>query len=139
MRRTEEMMSLAWKPAGYSSVSPYLITPNAQRVIDFLIATCGATALRRYENADGSIMHAEVDVDGSVVMLGEAGEEWPAVPCHLHVYVPDVDATYRLALQNGGTPVQAPTQREGDPDRRGGVLGPGGNTWWFSTQKAADA
>ncbi len=50
-----------------------------------------------------------------------------------HVYVPDVDETYAAALENGGESVQAPVKK-GDPDRRSGVKGPGGNTWWFSTQ-----
>lgn len=81
-------------------------------------------------------MHAEVDIGGSVIMLGQAGGDWPAVPCHLHVYVPDVDATYRAALEHGATPVKAPERRGDDPDRRGGVLDPGGNTWWFATQGA---
>lgn len=127
-------MSTNWKPAGYTSVSPYLITAKAQAVIDFAVATLAATPLRRFEMPDGSIMHAELDVDGTVVMLGEAGGEWPPVPCHLHVYVPDVDVAYALALKNGATSVSEPAQRDGDPDRRGGVLDPGGNTWWFSSQ-----
>lgn len=127
-------MTEPWKPSGYTSLSPYLITQNAQAVIDFLVATVDAQPLRRFENPDGSIMHAEVRIDDTVVMMGQAGEDWPAVPCHLHVYVPDVDGTYALALDKGGQSVQAPTQREGDPDRRGGILDPGGNTWWFSTQ-----
>ncbi|MGH7540078.1 MAG: VOC family protein [Gemmatimonadota bacterium] len=127
-------MSDAWKPPGYSSVSPYLVTERAQQVIDFLVSSLGATALRRYENEDGSIMHAEVRIDDTVVMIGEAGENWPPVPSHLHVYVPDVDAAYERALAAGGEAVQAPVRREGDPDRRGGVRDPGGNTWWLSTR-----
>jgi uncharacterized glyoxalase superfamily protein PhnB len=123
-----------FKPTDYSTVSPYLIAAGAQRVIDFLAATLDAKPLRRYDMPDGSIMHAEVRVGDTVVMIGEAGSQWPPVPCHLHVYVEDVDATYRKALAAGGTPVQEPTQREGDPDRRGGVKDPAGNTWWFGTQ-----
>jgi PhnB protein len=66
--------------------------------------------------------------------MGEAGGDWPAVPSHVHVYLPDVDAAWRRALDAGGVPVQEPTRREGDPDRRGGVKDPAGNTWWISTQ-----
>jgi uncharacterized glyoxalase superfamily protein PhnB len=128
-------MAEQWKPEGYSSLSPYLITNKAQEVIDFVRATLNATPLRRFDNADGTIMHAELNVDGTVVMLGQAGGQWPAVATHLHVYVPDVDATYQKALANGGTAVQPPSRRENDPDKRGGVLDPGGNTWWFSTQQ----
>ena len=122
-----------WKPPGYNSVSPYLVAENAQEVIDFLKATLDVTSLRRHENEDGSIKHAEVRIDDTVVMIGQAPPSWSAVPCHIHVYVPDVDETYAAALENGGESVQEPVQK-GDPDRRCGVKGPGGNTWWFSTQ-----
>jgi PhnB protein len=123
----------SYKPKGYSSVSPYLIVAGAQKVIDFLQQTFGARALRRHDRPDGSIMHAEVQIADTVVMIGEAGGNWPAVPAHVHVYVEDVDATYRLALAAGGVSVQAP-ERKSDPDRRGGVKDPSGNTWWIATQ-----
>lgn len=126
----------SWKPEGYTTLSPYLITRNAQAVIDFLVDALDAEPLRRFDNEDGSIMHVEVRIDDTVVMMGEAGEAWPAVPCHLHVYVPDVDASYRRALQAGGESVQEPTRRDGELDRRGGVKDPGGNTWWLATQEA---
>jgi PhnB protein len=59
---------------------------------------------------------------------------WPAVPSHIHVYVSDVDASYERAIRAGGVAVQAPERKRDDPDRRGGVKDPGGNTWWISTQ-----
>ena len=126
-------MTDTWKPPGYNSVSPYLVVENAQEVLDFLLATLDATSLRRHENEDGSIRHAEVRIDDTVVMIGQAPQGSSAVPCHIHIYVRDVDETYAVALENGGESVQAPVQK-GDPDRRSGVKGPGGNTWWFSTQ-----
>jgi PhnB protein len=67
-------------------------------------------------------------------MLAEASEGWRAFPIWLHLYVPDVDATYRRAIQAGGMSVQEPRQKAGDPDRRGGVKDPAGNTWWISSQ-----
>lgn len=126
-------MGVPFKPAGYTSLSPYLITNRATEVVEFLKRAFDGTELRRFDNPDGTIMHAEVRIDDSVVMLGSAGEHWPAVPTHLHVYVPDVDATYRRAVAAGGESVQEP-QRKNDPDRRGGVKDPGGNTWWIATQ-----
>ena len=86
-------MSAPSKPAGYTSLSPYLVVHGAQRVIDFLKQTFGATELRRYDNPDGTIMHAEVRVDDTVVMIADGGGAWPPFPSWLHVYVPDVDAT----------------------------------------------
>ena len=122
------------KPEGYSSVSSYLVVDGARRVIDFLKKAFDATELRRYDMPDGSVMHAEVRIDDTVIMIGEAGGEWPAFPSWLHVYVEDVDATYRRALEAGGVSVQDPQRKEGDTDRRGGVKDPGGNTWWIATQ-----
>ena len=123
----------AFKPDGYPAVAPYLVVPGAPAVIDFAIKVFDATELRRYDGPDGSVTHAEVRIGDSVVMIGEAGEQWPAIPTFLHVYVADVDATYRRALDAGGVSVQAPV-RKGDEDKRGGVRDPGGNTWWIATQ-----
>jgi PhnB protein len=127
-------MKIPCKPAGYSSVSPYLVVAGAQGVIDFLKQVFDATERRRYDMPDGTIMHAEVQVDDTVVMIADGGGAWPPFASWLHVYVPDVDATYRRALEAGGGSVQEPQQRDGDPDRRCGVKDPGGNTWWIATQ-----
>ncbi len=127
-------MPVPAKPPGYSTVSPYLIAAGAQAVIDFLEQVFEAEELRRYDLPDGSIMHAEVRIGDTVVMIGDAGKEWPPVPAHLHVYVDDVDGTYRRALEAGGVSVQAPERKGQDPDRRGGVKDPAGNTWWIATQ-----
>jgi PhnB protein len=127
-------MSVAAKPEGYSTVSPYLVVDDAARVIDFLQQTFGATALRRYERPDGSLMHGEMRIGDTVVMLSDATEQWPASPSVLHVYVDDVDGVYRRALAAGGVSVQEPARKEGDPERRGGVLDPAGNSWWMAMQ-----
>jgi PhnB protein len=126
-------MSSSFKPDGYSTVSPYLIADGAQKVIDFLKQTFGATELRRHDAPDGSIGHAEVRVGDTVVMVADALKDWPAVPSHIHVYVEDVDATFDRGIGAGGVSVQRPEQK-GDPDRRGGVKDPTGNTWWVATQ-----
>lgn len=127
-------MSTQFKPDGYSSVSPYLVVEDAQRVVDFLVDAFDATELRRYDAPDGSIVHVEVRIDDAVVMLGEASDDFSAFESLVHVYVPDVDETYRRALDAGGVPVEEPQRREGDPDRRGSVKDPEGNTWAVATQ-----
>ena len=127
------MAGKPYKPDGYASVSAYVVADGAQRVIDFLVAAFDAVPLRRYDGPDGSVMHAEVRIDDTVVMLTDGGGPFPPFPVWLHVYVPDVDATYRRALEAGGVSVEAPKQK-GDPDRRGGVKDPAGNVWWIATQ-----
>lgn len=53
----------------------------------------------------------------------------------MHVYVEDVDDVFQKAVAAGGTPVEEPTQKEGEPERRGGVEDSAGSTWWISTQQ----
>ena len=127
-------MSNPFKPAGYNSVSPYFIVPQAQRFIELMVALFGATELRRFATPDGSVMHAELMLDDSVIMLGEASEKFPAMPIVMHVYVPDVDAAYAKAIALGCEPMEAPNQREGDPDRRGSFKDYAGNWWSVGAQ-----
>ena len=122
----------AYKPEGYTSVAPYLIVDGADQTIDFLVKAFGAVELRRFPSPDGGVMHAEVRIDDTVVMLGDGGPGFPPRPTDVHVYVPDVDATYQRALDAGATSVRPPEQK-GDDDKRGGVKDPGGTTWWIGT------
>lgn len=126
-------MSTSYKPEKYSTVSPYLVVDGANNTIDFLKNVFDAMELRRFPDADGKLMHAEVRIDDTVVMLADGGEGWPPVPSYVHVYVKDVDVTYRRALEAGATSVQNPVKKE-DEDKRGGVKDPGGTTWWISTK-----
>jgi uncharacterized glyoxalase superfamily protein PhnB len=121
------------KPEGYNSVSPYLIVDGAGELIGFLVGVFDAEELRRFADDTGRLMHAEVRIDDTVVMLADSVEGWPPSPAQIHVYVPDVDETYRRALAAGATMVQEPVQKE-DEDKRGGVVGPGNITWWIATR-----
>ena len=126
-------MSSSYKPEGYTSVSPYLCVDGASGTIDFLKRTFDAVELGRYPGPEGKIIHAEVRIDDTVVMLADGGPGFPSIACHVHVYVADVDATYRRALEAGATSVQEPVKKE-DPDKRGGVKDAGGTTWWIGTK-----
>jgi PhnB protein len=126
-------MGSAFKPDGYPTASPYLVVSDASKTIDFLEAALDGEEIRRFAADDGRIMHAEVRIDDSVIMLGEGGEGWPAIGSFVHVYVADVDASYARALAQGGTSVQEPVKRD-DADKRGGVKDPGGTTWWLATK-----
>ena len=126
-------MSIPFKPDGYTSVAPYLIVAGADRTIRFLQQAFDAVEIRRFEGPDGGIMHAEIRIDDTVVMLGDAGEGWPPTGAHVHVYVRDADATYKRALEAGATSIRPPEQK-GDEDKRGGVKDAGGTTWWIGTR-----
>lgn len=126
-------MNEQYKPEGYSSVAPYLIVPNADQTIRFLTEVMGAVELRRINNDSGGIVHAEVRIDDSIIMLADAVPEWPPIGAHVYVYVSDVDTVYRRALDSGATSLQEPVQKD-DDDKRGGVRDPGGTTWWIATR-----
>lgn len=127
-------MSTSYKPSGHNSVSPYLIVDGASATIDFLKRAFGAVELMRVPGPAGKLMHAEVRIDDSVVMVADASPpEWTAQPAHVHIYVKDVDATYRTALEAGAQSVQAPVKKQ-DADKRGGVKDAGGTTWWIGTK-----
>lgn len=128
-------MSFNYKPEGYNSVSIYLMADDPGAVIRFVEEVFAAEELRRYEGPDGALLHGEYRIDDSVMMIAAATPDYPAFPVWLHVYVTDVDATYQRALAAGGESLQQPTARPDDPDKRGAVKDPAGNTWWMATQK----
>lgn len=126
-------MTAAYKPTGYTSVSPYLIVGGASDTIAFLARVFDAEELRRFPDDGGRVIHAEVRLDDTVIMIADGVAAWPPVPAHVHIYVPDVDATYRRALEAGAVSIQEPVQKD-DADKRGGVKDPGGTTWWIATK-----
>jgi len=127
-------MKKDFKPRDYNSVSPYFIVDEPQRLIDLLKEVFNAKEKRRYERPDGSIMHVEVQIDDSIIMLSGASEQFPANTHLMHVYVENVDETFEKAIALECQSVEAPKQREGDPDRRGTFQDFAGNVWSIGTQ-----
>ena len=121
-------------PDGYHSVTPYLLTSEAARLIDFLKQAFAADERERVSRPDGAIMHAEVKIGDSVVMMGEPMEPYGPMPASLYVYVHDMDAIYQRALQAGATSVMEPADQFYG-DRSAGVKDPFGNLWWIATHK----
>jgi uncharacterized glyoxalase superfamily protein PhnB len=72
-------MPAAFKPSGYNSVSPYFIVNGAQKMIDLLKKIFNVQELRRYDLPDGTIMHVEVKLDDSVVMIADSNEQYPPI------------------------------------------------------------
>lgn len=123
-----------WKPAAYPSLSPYLICPEPEQLIDFLVAVFDARLERRFNHPDGALGHAELRIDDSVVMIGGGQSEYLSAEVHLHLYVPDAQAVYDRAMAAGGTAVREPERKADDDDLRGGFRDPAGTIWWVATQ-----
>ncbi len=131
-------MKQSYKPANYNSASPYFIVKDAEHFAELMNKIFNSEVLRRYDRPDGSIMHGELMIDDSVIMFSEATEEYPPARVIMHVYVPDVDATFEKAISAGCEVVERPREREGDPDRRGSFTDADGNHWSIGTQVSTD-
>lgn len=125
-------MSVKPIPEGFTAVTPYLIVEGAASLLDFMKQAFGADERLRMDGADGTINHAEVSIGGSVVMLGDAGDEWSAMPGFIYLYVDDCDATYERALAAGATSVREPADQFYG-DRNATVRDPVGNMWGIAT------
>lgn len=118
-------------PDGYNRVIPYLVLEDATGTIEFMKKVLDGDDYVRMDGPDGTIMHSEVRIGDSIVMVGSAGDENPPQPAMLHIYVEDCDATYQRALDAGTTSVSEPeTQFYGD--RSAAVKDASGNTWYFA-------
>ncbi len=125
-------MSVNPIPDGYRTVTPYLVVEGAATVLEFVKQAFGAEEVFRMEGPNGKIGHAEAKIGDSIVMMGDAGEENPAMPAMIHLYVDDCDATYERALTAGGTSVREP-ENQFYGDRSAGVRDSTGNLWWIAT------
>ena len=101
-------------------------------MIGFLTAAFDARVVSREERLDGSIMHAEIRIGNSMLMLGEANEEFGAMPASIYLSVEDCDTVYQRALDRGGTSVFE-IRNLPSGERYGGVKDPCGNIWWIAT------
>ena len=117
---------------GFTTVTPYLLVEGVDRLLTFLPEAFGAEVLARETRPDGSIMHAEVRIGDSMLMMGEAGGGFGPMPASIYLYVTDCDAVYKQALQAGATSVFEVMDLPSG-ERYGGVKDPCGNVWWVAT------
>ena len=122
-------------PQGHHTVTPYLTVRGAGKVIDFLKEAFDAKNMAEpFKGPDGKIVHAEIKIGDSPVMLSEESEMMKATPSALYLYVPDVDKVYRQAIKAGGKSTMEPKDMFYG-DRSGSVTDPSGNSWTIATHK----
>jgi PhnB protein len=120
-------------PKGYHSVTPALNQAESARTIDFCKKAFGAKERMRMAGPGGKIMHAEIQIGDSILMLNDAMQE-PPQPAALFLYVLDVDKTIAKAVKAGAT-VLMPAQDMFWGDRFGRVEDPSGNRWAIATHR----
>jgi len=125
-------MAVKLIPEGYHTVTPYLVVEGASKLIDFIKQAFGGQEIHRMATPDGKIMHAEVKIGDSRIMLGEAGGPYKPMPASIYLYVTDTDATYKRALAAGATSETEPKDQFYG-DRNAGVRDASGNRWFIAT------
>jgi PhnB protein len=127
-------------PEGYRSVTPYLIVKGAVRAIDFYKQAFGATEIMRFPGPNNTIVHAEIKIGDSVVMLSDSpvGGEFRdpqalgGSPIGLMIYVPEVDKTFKNAVSLGAKESR-PVVDQFYGDRSGTLVDPFGHVWTVAT------
>jgi PhnB protein len=119
-------------PDGYHTVTPVLTLHGAAKLIEFLKQAFDAKETYRLAGPDGSVMHAEVKIGDSMVMVGEATDQWKPIQVTVALYVEDADAWYKRALRAGAASVREPSDQFYG-DRSAGVKDFAGNQWWIHT------
>ncbi len=119
-------------PDGFHTVTPYLLVAGVRDLIDFMKKAFGGEELDCMATEDGTVMHAQVKIGDSMIMMGDPRGRCEPTPASLYLYVPDTDAVYRRAIEAGGESVMEPADQFYG-DRNAGVKDPFGNTWWMAT------
>lgn len=120
-------------PEGYQAVMPYLILQDAQKFVEFaaLVFHANENISHRSMRDGNTIMHTEIIIGGSTIMLADSTEKYEPRTTGLFVYVDDADTVFLKALSEGASCLmEVDDQPYG---RSGGVLDPFGNTWWITS------
>ena len=125
-------MAVKYIPDGYHTVTPYLTVGDANAQIEFLKKAFNAELTYAMKGDNGAVRHAEMRIGDSMIMLGQAHDQWKARPMNFYLYVPDCDALYKQAVAAGGKSIQEPTNHDYG-DRSAGVEDSQGNNWWVGT------
>ena len=118
-------------PAGYTTVAPWIVTPDTGQLLDFVAAVFDGAELARVPLEDGTIGHAEIRVGDTILLGFDQRPDWPAMPSLLRVFVADADATMQRAVAAGARVITA-SATHAFGQRGGRVRDPFGNIWWIS-------
>jgi PhnB protein len=138
----EEIMTSRTKPIpdGYHTATPNLVISNAGKAIEFYKEAFGATECMRLATPDGKVMHAEIRIGDSPIMLSDECPDWNALspqtiggtPVSIMLYVEDADAVVNRAVA-AGAKLLMPVADQFWGDRCGSVSDPFGHKWTIAT------
>lgn len=135
------MKAKKYIPEGRHTVTPFLSVRGADKALDFYVQALGAKELTRSLGPDGKIMHSQLQIGDSIISVSEenpqcgnvrAPQSLGGVATTLYLYVPDVDASFKRAVEAGCVSKLAPTDMFWG-DRFSSVEDPFGHQWGIAT------
>jgi uncharacterized glyoxalase superfamily protein PhnB len=139
LKEQEAVMAVKPIPEGHGSVTPSIIVAGAAQAIEWYRKALGAEEISRHLGPDGHIMHAEIKIGNSYIMMGDENPAYGVrgpkslggTPVSFFIYGPDVDTRWKRAVDAGAT-VGMPLADQFWGDRAGSVTDPFGHTWWLA-------
>ena len=125
-------MSVQPVPPGYHTVTPYLSIRGATELLAFTKAAFGAVETEAIRSPEGRVLHAQVKIVDSNVMMGEVPKGSEPMPSTLYLYVDDVDEWFRRAVEAGGEVIEEPSDQFYG-DRTASVKDGSDNRWYMAT------
>ncbi|OMD38980.1 VOC family protein [Paenibacillus odorifer] len=117
---------------GLLNVTPYFIVEGADRLIEFVVNCFDARINDMLRNDEGKIRHAELRIGDSIIEVSEANEKYSPVQLAIHLYVRNVDETFRKFLDAGASIIEEPLDKSYG-ERGAGIRDIQGNQWFLAT------
>ena len=130
--KNQKRKSVKAIPEGMHTVTPFLVVDGANELIRFIEQSFDGKTTSIMKTKEGRVMHAGVQIGDSQIMVSDSTEQYQAGSARLYLYVDDVDATYKQAINAKGVSLREPTD-EFYGDRSSGVKDAWGNEWWIAT------
>jgi PhnB protein len=133
-------MTVKAQPDGYHSITPYLVTHDGAAAIEFYKKAFGATELMRLPGPGGKLMHAEIKIGDSPIMLADefpemgirSAKSFGGSPVSIMIYTEDVDSMFAQAIAAGGIE-KKPLADQFYGDRSGTIEDPFGHSWTIAS------
>jgi PhnB protein len=120
-------------PEGFHTITPYLHVEDVSNLMGFLKHAFDAKTVKSSKLADGTVINAQLKIGDSMIELSEVRGDFQPMPCAMHLYVNDVDAAYKKAVEVGAMSIMEPTNQFYG-DREAFVIDPSGNHWYIATR-----
>jgi len=114
----------------YPTITPYLIVADADQELKFMQEAFGAIEKNCTRTPSGAIMHSEFQIGDSIIMMGQANDQWKALSANLFLWIPNVDEVYEKALAAGATSIRPPEDMPYG-HRSAGLVDACGIHWWL--------